>query len=41
MGDRPNLIFPITAPDGSKVNPKRQWLWSKERVEKALEKNER
>ena len=40
MGDRPNLIFPITAPDGSKVNPKRQWLWSKERVEKALEKNE-
>jgi adenine-specific DNA-methyltransferase len=40
MGDRPNLIFPITAPDGTEVNPKRQWLWSKERVEKALEKNE-
>lgn len=36
MGDRPNLVFPITGPDGVKVMPKRQWLWSKERVETAL-----
>ena len=36
MGDRPNLVFPIPGPDGTKVLPKRQWLWSKERVEDAL-----
>lgn len=36
MGDRPNLIFPIPGPDGIPVLPKRQWLWSKERVEAAL-----
>ena len=40
MGDRKNLIFPIKAPDNSDVYPKRQWLWGKERVEKALENNE-
>ncbi|MBI4226319.1 site-specific DNA-methyltransferase [Candidatus Roizmanbacteria bacterium] len=40
MGDRPNLIFPIIAPDGTKVMPKRQWLWSKEKVEEALGNNE-
>lgn len=40
MGERKNLVFPITAPDGTKVLPKRQWLWSKERVLKALENNE-
>lgn len=33
---RPNLVFPITAPDGSKINPKRQWYWSRERVEAAI-----
>jgi adenine-specific DNA-methyltransferase len=33
---RPNLIFPITAPDGSSIHPKRQWYWSKERVEAAI-----
>jgi len=32
MGDRPNLVFPIVAPDGSAILPKRQWLWSKDRV---------
>lgn len=32
MGERPNLVFPITGPDGSEIWPKRQWLWSKERV---------
>ncbi|HHT9690284.1 TPA: site-specific DNA-methyltransferase [Legionella pneumophila] len=40
MGDRENLVFEIQAPDGSKVSPKRQWLWSKDRVESALSKNE-
>lgn len=40
MGDRKNLIFPIKAPDGSDVYPKRQWLWGKERVENALKNNE-
>lgn len=36
MGDRPNLVFPIPGPDGTQVLPKRQWLWSKERVDAAL-----
>jgi adenine-specific DNA-methyltransferase len=31
--DRPNLAFPIRAPDGSKIKPKRQWRWSVERME--------
>ncbi len=37
---RPNLVFPITAPDGSSINPKRQWYWSRERVEAAIAKGE-
>lgn len=36
MDRRDNLVFPIIAPDGSEVWPKRQWWWSKERVERAL-----
>ena len=40
MDSRPNLIFPITAPDGTEINPKRQWLWSKKRVEDALQNSE-
>ncbi len=40
MGERKNLVFPIPAPDGSQVLPKRQWLWSKERVMTALEDGE-
>lgn len=40
MGDRPNLVFPISGPDGAKIMPKRQWLWSKERVAAALENDE-
>lgn len=40
MGERKNLVFGIKAPDGTIVNPKRQWLWSKERVENALEGGE-
>ena len=36
MGERKNLVFPITAPDGTQIMPKRQWLWSRERVESAV-----
>ena len=38
MGERKNLVFPVIAPDGSEILPKRQWLWSKERVETAINK---
>lgn len=37
MDARPNLIYPIPAPDGSEIYPRRQWLWSKERAYAALE----
>ncbi len=40
MGDRPNLVFSIPGPDGTEVVPKRQWLWSKERVNSALANDE-
>lgn len=40
MGERKNLVFGIKALDGTIVNPKRQWLWSQERVENALESGE-
>jgi len=40
MGDRKNLVFPIPGPDGEEIWPKRQWLWSKERVEKTLANGE-
>ncbi|MFC2056848.1 site-specific DNA-methyltransferase [Chloroflexota bacterium] len=40
MGDRPNLVFPISGPNGTQVLPKRQWLWSRDRVEVALENDE-
>ena len=36
MGERKNLVYPITAPDGSEIWPKRQWLWSKERVDEGI-----
>jgi adenine-specific DNA-methyltransferase len=35
FGERKNLVFPIQAPDGTQVTPKRQWRWSRERVAKA------
>lgn len=38
--DRPNLAFPIPAPDGSELWPKRQWRWSKERMAEALARGE-
>ncbi len=37
---RENLYFPITAPNGDEVYPKRQWRWSKERVQLALQNQE-
>jgi site-specific DNA-methyltransferase (adenine-specific)/adenine-specific DNA-methyltransferase len=40
MDRRENLIYPILSPDGVKIMPKKQWWWSKERVEQALTQNE-
>lgn len=40
MGNRPNLVFPILGPEGVKIFPKRQWLWSRDRVMKALHMDE-
>lgn len=34
--DRENLNFPITAPDGTEVWPKRQWRWGPDRAKQAL-----
>lgn len=40
MDERVNLIYPITAPDGTEIFPQRQWLWGKERAYEALKNNE-
>jgi len=40
MDKRENLVFAIIAPDGSKLLPKRQWWWSRERVEKAMKNDD-
>ena len=40
MADRPNLRFPITAPDGTELWPRRQWLWGRERFQEAIERDE-
>ena len=37
---RENLRFPVKAPDGTMVYPKRQWRWGKERFAEGIEKNE-
>lgn len=39
MGERKNLVFEIPGPEGVVIKPKRQWLWSQERVLKALKEN--
>jgi adenine-specific DNA-methyltransferase len=39
MADRRNLRFPIIY-KGVEIWPKKQWLWSKERVQEALKNNE-
>ena len=38
MDERPNLRFPIIH-EGAEIWPKKQWLWSKSRVEKAQKDN--
>ncbi len=40
MDARKNLIYPIPAPDGTEILPKRQWVWGKDRVFEALNKGE-
>ena len=40
MDRRENLVFPIKLPAGGEVMPKRQWWWSRERVEGAITRNE-
>ncbi|HTV07690.1 MAG TPA: site-specific DNA-methyltransferase [Candidatus Aquilonibacter sp.] len=40
MDRRENLVYPIPAPDGTKVWPKRQWWWAKERAYAAVENDE-
>ena len=40
MDARQNLIYPIPAPDGTMIMPKKQWLWSKERVMEALKNDD-
>jgi adenine-specific DNA-methyltransferase len=40
MDRRENLVYPIPAPDGMEVWPKRQWWWSKERTYEALKNND-
>ncbi|MCE3027281.1 site-specific DNA-methyltransferase [Salinicola sp. DM10] len=40
MDPRPNLVYSVELEDGRVVNPRRQWLWSKERVMQALAKDE-
>lgn len=39
MDRRENLIYPIPAPDGTEILPKRQWWWSKERSFRAIQEN--
>lgn len=40
MDRRENLVFPIPSPDGIEILPKRQWWWSRERVQNAIANNE-
>jgi adenine-specific DNA-methyltransferase len=40
MDRRPNLVYPIAAPKGGEIWPKRQWWWGKERTALARENNE-
>jgi len=36
MDERKNLCFTFRAPDGRQVSPRRQWVWSKEKIEDAM-----
>ena len=40
FGERKNLVFPISGPDGTEIAPKRQWRWSRKRVEDAIKNDE-
>lgn len=40
MGERKNLVYSIPGPDEVDIQPKRQWLWGKERTFEALAKGE-
>ena len=39
LGDRPNLMYSIFH-NGVEIKPHKQWVWSKERMEKAIENND-
>ena len=39
MDDRPNLQYSIYY-KGEEIKPRKQWVWSKERIEKAISENE-
>lgn len=39
LGDRPNLMYPIEY-KGHTIYPRKQWVWSKERLLDAIENNE-
>ena len=39
LGDRPNLQYPVMY-KGQEIHPNKQWVWSKERLLKAIEKDE-
>ncbi len=39
LGDRPNLVYPVLY-KGHEIWPNKQWVWSKERMEKAIKNNE-
>ncbi|HHY2677084.1 TPA: site-specific DNA-methyltransferase [Bacillus toyonensis] len=38
LGDRPNLVYPVHY-NGQEIWPDKQWVWSKERMEKSIEEN--
>lgn len=40
MDRRDNLVYPIPAPDGTEIMPRRQWWWSRERAYAALQNDE-
>lgn len=40
VGARKNLVYPIPAPDGTEIWPKRQWWWDQDRVTRALGRKE-
>lgn len=39
LGDRPNLVYDIIY-NGDVISPRKQWVWSKERLLEAIENNE-